>query len=211
VIEVIVYQIVERTSRKVIYVGKASGSYRFRDHMKFSRGGASYPIYERIRELDYMVDFVIVNDNISEEDASRIEVDLINQYGLVSEGTGSLYNMRIGSSMTESLRSKISKSLVGRVWSSEAREKLSVRMKGSNDHRQAVKAVRLSDNSSSRFSSLSECLKWLNSLGEDQYNYQELRRKSTTGERYKGFVFCRESIVGNQEVIDEKVQRLQKG
>ena len=120
------------------YIGKGSGNRAYATHYN-----TYVPPKERI---------LILKDNLTEEEAFKHEIYMINVYGRKDLRTGILWNRTDGGDgssghkhteemrklisqktkegMTPEVRKKLSKSSMGKVLSEETKKKMSIRMKG---------------------------------------------------------------------------------
>lgn len=92
-----VYQYVDKNTGIPIYVGKGK-SDRKQAHMRNARKGLDSAFYQAIRDLGYEegIEIRIVQENMSEARALRLETKLIDEIGRVDLGTGPLLNRTSG-------------------------------------------------------------------------------------------------------------------
>ena len=127
-----------REDKTPYYIGKGSGNRAYATHYN-----TYVPPKERI---------LILKDNLTEEEAFKHEIYMINVYGRKDLRTGILWNRTDGGDgssghkhteemrklisqktkegMTPEVRKKLSKSSMGKVLSEETKKKMSIRMKG---------------------------------------------------------------------------------
>jgi len=122
------------------YIGKGFGNRCFKKHQK----GISVPKNKNFIKFHSV--------GLTEEDAFRDEIFLIDWYGRVDLGTGCLLNKTDGGDgqkgliHTEGTKNKISKSLQGKLLSETHRKNISKSMKGKNtnplseDHKRKIGA-----------------------------------------------------------------------
>ena len=95
--EFYVYKYVDRLKKVPFYIGKGK-NYRKDQHMSNAKKGLESTLYDRIRLLGFEdgVDVIVINSRIYEDEAIRLEVDLIDQIGRSDIGNGPLLNKSSG-------------------------------------------------------------------------------------------------------------------
>lgn len=143
----IVYQHIRLDTNEIFYIG-ISSNYR-RAYEKADRRNI---IWNRIaKKSDYKVEFVA--ENLSWDEACKLEINLINKYGRLDLGKGTLANLTNGGEgsinriqtqeekdkranslrglkRTEESKQKISIAHIGKVFSKETKKKMSESHKG---------------------------------------------------------------------------------
>lgn len=123
-----VYKHIRLDTNEPFYIGKGT---KYRPYAKNNRNKYWHNI---VNKVGYKIE--IINSNLSNEEASVIEKQLINLYGRKDLGLGSLVNMTDGGEGTENLprseewRNKISIANKGKKRSEEWKKKLSFFKKG---------------------------------------------------------------------------------
>lgn len=91
-----VYGLFEKDKDEPFYIGKGKG-YRIKDHMARAKRGVDYPLYRKIRKLDYEYDALMFFENIDEDTAFYAEKHLIKKYGRrTKKENGTLLNITDG-------------------------------------------------------------------------------------------------------------------
>lgn len=117
-----VYMHIKETTGEPFYIGKG------KDNRAVSKGGRS-EYWKRITNK-YGFDVIILEENLSEQEAFNKEVYWINRIGRKDLGNGPLINFTDGGDgasgriLTDEHKRKISKSHIGLGWSEETRKKL---------------------------------------------------------------------------------------
>ncbi len=116
---VYIYYDPRKTPIEPIYIGKGKGK-----RMSFHKNRAENPILKRKLEkikvlgLEPIIEKFI--DNISDEEALKIEIELITKYGRIDLGTGPLCNLTEGGDGTSG---RIASEETKRLWSEQRRGK----------------------------------------------------------------------------------------
>lgn len=124
-----VYKHLKKGTEEVFYIGRGCGR---RAYWKYDRND----FWKKI-ESKYGRDVVLVKENLSNDEANELEIELIKKYGRMNKGLGTLVNTDGGESTvgyipTDETRMKISKAHKGRKHSDEWRENQRISLQGVN-------------------------------------------------------------------------------
>lgn len=129
-----VYGLVSMSNPSVVrYIGvtrQDSPDNRFKDHKKAVRTGSKYPVHRWMRKHEDVV-AIILQPNLSWEDACAREIQLIKEYrsydvkllNVTSGGEGVL-------NLPDGIQEKVRTAFKGRVHTEESRKKISDALKG---------------------------------------------------------------------------------
>jgi len=106
----------KQTNNEVFYVGRGKiATDRDRYRRPYAKKSRTRQWHNTVKKYGYIVD--IVHDNLTFEEANKLEVFYINRYGRRDLNKGSLVNLcdggRGGENIAEDVRRKISKSKLG--------------------------------------------------------------------------------------------------
>lgn len=150
----IVYRHRRLDTNQVFYVGIGKSKYRANQ-----KGNRRSDLWNKIvNKTDYIIE--IVAEVESWELACELEELLIQEYGRINLGAGTLANLTdggegaVGRILTEDHKSKISKTLIGHKHSEETIKKISESKKGTISHLRK-KVINIENNV--EYTSLKEC------------------------------------------------------
>lgn len=118
-----VYKHTREDKNEIFYIGIGCSKNFKRAYEKYKRNNIWYKITNK---TSFSVE--ILNENLSKEEASIMEINLIKEIGRIDLGTGTLSNMTNGGDGTNQF-----------IFTDEQREKISEKMSGKNNHRYGKK------------------------------------------------------------------------
>lgn len=131
-----VYGYYEKGVVDPFYIGKGQDNRAY-EHLEFAKRGCTTPFYKKLSALSYKADVVILEDNLTENEALSLEIQYIAYFGRQDLGTGCLLNLTDGGEgptgyrHTAATKALLSRQRIGKSHhSTEWKEELSKRMKG---------------------------------------------------------------------------------
>lgn len=125
------YEIDSANQETIFYVGKGRGG-RMWEHFKFTEITRTDMFHSKLRSMvakDSRIIVKIIKDNLTEDEAFKLEIELIELYGRRDLETGDLTNQSVGGSgrsgfiASDETREKIRQAKLGHIQSEETIEK----------------------------------------------------------------------------------------